>query len=106
MGEMGVEGATRASRVPFDPRLLFGSTCISKGVNMTRVRTVVFGVAVALLVWGGTNPNDLEAQQTQPLMPGLPLRPLPPGGYFIIPVLEGWYDNGDGSITASLGYLN
>jgi hypothetical protein len=39
-------------------------------------------------------------------MPGLPLRPLPPDGYFIIPVMEGWYGNQDGSTTVSFGYLN
>ena len=32
---------------------------------------------------------------------------LSPGtGMPIIPIMEGWYDNGDGSVTASLGYHN
>jgi hypothetical protein len=72
---------------------------------MTRFGTITSGLAVALLAWGA-NPMEAEAQQTQPTMPGLPLRPLPPDGYFIIPIYEGWYDNGDGSITVSFGYLN
>ncbi len=68
---------------------------------MTRLRMVPFGVALAFFVWGGTCPADLEAQR-----PNLPLQPRPGGDYFIIPVMEGWYDNGDGSITVSFGYLN
>ena len=73
---------------------------------MRQFRTTAFGVAFALLVWGGNYPTGLEAQQQQPLQPGLLLRPLPPNGYFMIPVMEGWYDNGDGSITVSFGYMN
>jgi hypothetical protein len=67
---------------------------------MTRFSTIAYGMAVAFLVWGGTYPTNLEAQR------GLPLRPAPADGHFIIPVMEGWYDNGDGSITVSFGYLN
>jgi hypothetical protein len=73
---------------------------------MTRFRMIPVWAAVALTVWGGTYPTNLAAQQSMPTMPGLPLRPLPPDGYFIIPAMEGWYDNGDGSITIAFGYLN
>jgi hypothetical protein len=34
------------------------------------------------------------------------LRPPSPGGHPIIPFMEGWYDNGDGSVTVSFGYHN
>lgn len=38
--------------------------------------------------------------------PERPLRPSPAVGIPIIPYMEGWYDNGDGSVTVSFGYHN
>ena len=34
------------------------------------------------------------------------LRPPPPGGLPVIPFMEGWYANDDGSVTVSFGYHN
>ena len=34
------------------------------------------------------------------------LRPPPPGGLPVIPFMEGWYANEDGSVTVSFGYHN
>jgi len=35
-----------------------------------------------------------------------PLQPRSSVGRYVAPFLEGWYDNGDGTFTYSLGYLN
>ena len=35
-----------------------------------------------------------------------PLRPAPPRGLPVVPFMEGWYDNGDGSVSVSFGYHN
>ncbi len=35
-----------------------------------------------------------------------PLRPAPPAGISVIPFMEGWYGNDDGSIVVSFGYHN
>ena len=35
-----------------------------------------------------------------------PLRPAPPVGVPVIPYMEGWYGNEDGSVTVSFGYHN
>ncbi len=64
-------------------------------------RLTVRGAAVALLVWSvSAGPTALEAQVRRPL------QPLPSGGLTVTPVLEGWYDNGDGTYTISFGYWN
>tara|TARA_B110000858_G_scaffold197470_2_gene259222 strand:+ start:39403 stop:40272 length:870 start_codon:yes stop_codon:yes gene_type:complete len=42
-----------------------------------------------------------DAQQ-----PARPLLPVSPGGLPVIPFMEGWYANEDGSITVSFGYNN
>jgi hypothetical protein len=35
-----------------------------------------------------------------------PLQPYPEFGLPVSPIMEGWYDNGDGTYTISFGYLN
>ena len=47
--------------------------------------------------------SQLQAQQPPPERP---LTIYPPAGLPVIPVMEGWYDNGDGTFTYSLGYSN
>jgi hypothetical protein len=65
--------------------------------RMRRLGTVpVFGVlAVAAFA--------AHAQQPPPERP---LTIYPPSGLPVIPVMEGWYDNDDGSVTISFGYHN
>ncbi|MDX1568704.1 MAG: hypothetical protein R3223_12935 [Longimicrobiales bacterium] len=58
------------------------------------------GMAIALLLLGGSAvPQALEAQFR-------PLAPMPPEGLPVSPFMEGWYENDDGSYTISFGYLN
>jgi hypothetical protein len=47
--------------------------------------------------------SALPAQQPPPERP---LTIYPPAGLPVIPVMEGWYDNDDGSVTVSFGYHN
>ncbi len=49
--------------------------------------------------------SSFVAQAQQP-PPQRRLTILPPNGLSIIPVMEGWYDNDDGSVTISFGYHN
>lgn len=46
------------------------------------------------------------AAHAQQPPPERPLTIYPPAGLPIIPVMEGWYDNEDGSVTISFGYHN
>lgn len=39
-------------------------------------------------------------------LPEYPLAPLKPSGDLIAPYFDGWYDNGDGSVTFSFGFMN
>ena len=48
---------------------------------------------------------SLSSYAQQPL-PSRALTILPPAGLPIVPVMEGWYDNEDGSVTISFGYHN
>jgi hypothetical protein len=64
---------------------------------MSRVRAVVASVAMALVVYA----LPVTAQEVQRY-----LRPDPKTGEPIVPFMEGWYDNADGSITVSFGYWN
>ncbi len=70
-----------------------------------KIRVAVGGVAFALILSSAlAGPAALEAQG-----PGgrWPLQPRPPGGQAkIIPFMEGWYPNEDGTYTISFGYLN
>jgi hypothetical protein len=57
--------------------------------------------ALALLAWSAAAATrDLHAQQ-QWLN-----SPVPERGNPVFPWFEGWYDNGDGTLTLSFGYLN
>lgn len=73
---------------------------------MMRFRSTVVGVALALFLGGLlTGPDALEAQA--PDGRRWSLQPRPPGGYqLIIPFMEGWYENEDGTYTISFGYRN
>jgi len=57
----------------------------------------VISCLVVLLVSAAAVPA--AAQQFQ-------LAPVPPGGHFVPPWFEGWYENPDGSHTYSFGYFN
>ncbi len=66
-----------------------------------RTRSVISGVACALLPWGAV---AVEAQTNDGR---LLLQPPPTGAQEnVIPFMEGWYANADGTYTISFGYLN
>ena len=67
---------------------------------MGRVSTKVIGVFTVWLAVAMTL-SIADAQQVE-----RPLRPSPSQGLAVIPFMEGWYDNGDGSTTVSFGYHN
>ena len=67
---------------------------------MRRVRPVVTSLAIALLV------NVVLVVSAGAQQPTRMLRPPSPGGLPVIPYMEGWYENGDGTITVSFGYHN
>lgn len=67
---------------------------------MGLVRSTVARVGLALLATVLTVTTS-DAQQAS-----RPLRPPPPGGLPVIPFMEGWYANEDGSVTVSFGYHN
>ena len=67
---------------------------------MRSVRPVVASVALTLLV-NVVMVVSANAQQTV-----RPLRPPSPAGIPIIPFMEGWYANEDGTVTVSFGYHN
>jgi hypothetical protein len=68
---------------------------------MTEIRLAWGGMAMALLAFAVTGGVPVEAQDA-----GLPLRPVSPEGRPVVPFMEGWYDNGDGSVTITFGYYN
>ena len=71
-----------------------------------RIRTVGRGVAFALLLCGVVaGAAALEAQATDGR---LLLQPQPSSGgqQNVIPFMEGWYANEDGTYTVAFGYLN
>lgn len=68
---------------------------------MTRLACPRAGSAVALLALLAIAGTRLEAQERR-----LPLQPPAPEERPVVPFLEGWYDNGDGSVTISFGYFN
>ena len=68
-----------------------------------KVRLTV-GMALGLLLGGAlAAPAPATAQGPDGRWP---LQPRSGVGRFIAPFLEGWYDNGDGTFTYSLGYSN
>lgn len=66
---------------------------------MISLRSIPVAMALIALASGGSGLADVAAQQ-------LPLRPAAAGGYPIVPVMEGWWVNEDGSRTISFGYVN
>ncbi len=68
---------------------------------MTQIRLARGGMAMALLAFAVMGGVPVEAQDA-----GLPLRPVSPNERPVVPFMEGWYDNGDGSVTISFGYFN
>lgn len=64
-----------------------------------QVRTLVAGLAGALVLWSAP---ALEAQEGVPL----PQFPLSPTDRPVTPLMEGWYENPDGTYTISFGYIN
>ena len=64
-----------------------------------RFRSAPLASALAILALLGIAPTNAAAQQ-------LPLRPRPLGGLPIVPIMEGWWSNEDGTYTISFGYLN
>ena len=67
---------------------------------MSPGRTVVTSVVLALLV-NGMFAASAAAQELH-----RSLRPPPTGGLPVVPFMEGWYSNADGSVTVSFGYDN
>jgi len=67
---------------------------------------VWMGTAAAALVLGGlvAGVSDLDGQIRDRAR--LPLEPIPMRGIAVIPLMEGWYPNEDGSYTISFGYFN
>lgn len=68
---------------------------------MMQPRLTAGRVAVALLLWSASpGPTALEAQARRPL------QPYPSAGLPVTPIMEGWYDNEDGTYSISFGYWN
>lgn len=67
---------------------------------MRRVRPVVASMALVLLA------NIVIVVAANAQQATRPLRPPSPGGLPVIPFMEGWYANEDGSVTVSFGYHN
>ena len=67
---------------------------------MRRIKTVVASVALVVVT------NIVMVATTHAQQTSRPLRPPSPGGLAIIPFMEGWYDNEDGTVTVSFGYHN
>jgi len=60
----------------------------------------IWQIAVVMLLSLAAAGQNLAQQSTRLL------RPPPPGGLPVIPFMEGWYANDDGSVTVSFGYHN
>ena len=67
---------------------------------MRSVRPIVITAVLTLLV------NLVLAASAGAQQPQIFLRPPPPEGLAVIPFMEGWYGNEDGSVTVSFGYHN
>jgi hypothetical protein len=66
-------------------------------------RSNIGGIVFALLAWGASaDATSVQAQVLEPWQNA----PQPPAGRQVVPFMEGWYDNGDGTYTISFGYLN
>jgi hypothetical protein len=63
------------------------------------LRSSSAAMALVILALGCVGLTDVAAQR-------LPLQPGAQSGYPIVPLMEGWWDNGDGTLTVSYGYVN
>jgi hypothetical protein len=61
-------------------------------------------ITFILVAWGAT--AGAAALHAQIDVDQWPNSPQPSHGRQIVPFMEGWYDNGDGTYTISFGYLN
>jgi len=64
-------------------------------------RSSLGGIVLVLLAWSASAGATSLLAQDQ--WPGAP---RPATGRQVIPFMEGWFDNGDGTFTISFGYLN
>lgn len=64
-------------------------------------RSSLFGIVFVAVAWtvGGVSPLHAQIDQWAN-------SPQPAEGRQVVPFMEGWYDNGDGTYTISFGYLN
>ena len=67
---------------------------------MRSVRPIVASIVLAFLA------NIVIVVAANAQQAARPLRPPSPGGLPVIPFMEGWYANEDGSVTVSFGYHN
>ncbi len=65
-----------------------------------RIKLVLAAFSILLPATAALAPTAAAQSQDRPL------RPAPPRGLPVIPYMEGWYDNEDGSVTISFGYHN
>lgn len=65
-------------------------------------RSPLPGIVLAILAWSATAGADAALAQIDPWQNA----PQPDTGRQVVPFMEGWYDNGDGTYTISFGYLN
>ena len=76
---------------------------------MPQVRSslnVVLSPVVAALVLLLAAPGLSVASASAQVSTDRPLRPVPGGDREVVPFMEGWYANDDGSVTISYGYWN
>lgn len=69
-------------------------------IVMRRALWAVAGLMMALPLAGAAQ------EQIQQYSYLFPQQPMPDEGLPVSPFFEGWYDNGDGTVTFSFGYLN
>ncbi len=70
-----------------------------------QLRSRLGGAALVVLASSAAGSAPVLAQQPEAL-PSWPQSPQPASGRQVVPFMEGWYDNGDGTYTISFGYLN
>lgn len=70
-------------------------------VMNARTGSLPVGKLVALMAGAMLVAAPASAQERQ-----LPLKPAAPEERPVVPFMEGWYANGDGSVTISFGYFN
>jgi len=71
----------------------------------TRLKTVPTTLVAGLLI-AVSGSAGLAAPAAAQVSTDRPLRPVPGGDREVVPFMEGWYANDDGSVTISFGYWN